>query len=179
MNALAVRRAEPEVWVIVAAGVVALAARPVGKWAIAVTVAVGLAGLIFPAPFEKTVIGRSTLVLLLGVLPFAVARLAVAGHAWMPWGAMPWAVVASLIAGIAEEAFFRRAAYGWLLRYGAVAAIVVSAGLFALVHIPAYGLAPVAINFAAGVTFGWQRWASGTWAVPAATHSLANLLQLL
>jgi hypothetical protein len=31
----------------------------------------------------------------------------------------------------------------------------------------------------AGLLFGWQRWASGTWTVPAATHAVANALVVL
>ena len=29
------------------------------------------------------------------------------------------------------------------------------------------------------VLFGWQRWASGTWTVPAGTHAIANVLAVV
>jgi hypothetical protein len=35
------------------------------------------------------------------------------------------------------------------------------------------------IDFAAGLVLGWQRWATGTWTAPAATHVFANLWAVL
>jgi hypothetical protein len=32
---------------------------------------------------------------------------------------------------------------------------------------------------AAGLSLGWQRWATGSWRVPALTHVLANLFVVL
>jgi membrane protease YdiL (CAAX protease family) len=51
--------------------------------------------------------------------------------------------------------------------------------VFALVHLPAYGTAAIPVDFGAGLLFGWQRWASGTWTAPAITHGAANLLAVL
>lgn len=158
----------------IAAGLVALAARPVAGWAILVTLGVGVTGGIIPSSSEVRARGMQMSALVLGVAPFLVARSLVDS---VP--ATPWALVPGLIAGIAEEAFFRRAVYGWFLRLGVPIGIIAGALLFAAVHIPAYGTIPLALNFAAGIIFGWQRWASGTWRVPAATHAVANLLQLL
>lgn len=158
----------------IAAGLVALAARPVAGWAILVTLGVGVTGGIIPSSSEVRARGMQMSALVLGAAPFLVARLLVDS---VP--ATPWALVPGLIAGIAEEAFFRRAVYGWFLSLGVPIAIIAGALLFAAVHIPAYGTMPLALNFAAGIIFGWQRWASGTWRVPAATHAVANLLQLL
>jgi hypothetical protein len=31
----------------------------------------------------------------------------------------------------------------------------------------------------AGLVLGWQRWAAGTWTVPAVTHVLANLMVVI
>jgi membrane protease YdiL (CAAX protease family) len=84
----------------------------------------------------------------------------------------------SVLAAVAEEALFRRVAYARLARFGAVVAVGGSALLFGLVHVPAYGLAALPVDVGAGLLFGWQRWASGTWTVPAATHALANALVL-
>ena len=39
-------------------------------------------------------------------------------------------------------------------------------------------VADVPVDFAAGMVFGWQRWATGTWSSPAVTHAIANLLQM-
>jgi membrane protease YdiL (CAAX protease family) len=86
------------------------------------------------------------------------------------------AVGLALLAAVAEEALFRRVLYERLLRFGVVAAVVGSAVLFALVHLPAYGLASMPVDFGAALLLGWQRYASGRWTVPAVTHAVANLL---
>ncbi|MDQ4143254.1 MAG: CPBP family intramembrane metalloprotease [Actinomycetota bacterium] len=85
-------------------------------------------------------------------------------------------VGAGLAAALAEEAFFRRFLYGWLLPHGVLLAIGVSAVAFAIVHVPVYGILTLPINLAAGLLLGWQRWATGSWTSAAATHGLANLL---
>jgi membrane protease YdiL (CAAX protease family) len=81
-----------------------------------------------------------------------------------------------LLAAVAEEALFRRLLYARLLRLGAVVAVVGSAALFALVHLPAHGTAALPIDLGAGLLLSWQRFASGRWTVPAVTHAAANLL---
>jgi membrane protease YdiL (CAAX protease family) len=85
----------------------------------------------------------------------------------------------ALFAAVAEEALFRRAAYGWLARHGAPLAVVGSALLFAAIHVPLYGVAAFPVDLGAGLLLSWQRWASGTWTVPAATHAAANLLAVM
>jgi membrane protease YdiL (CAAX protease family) len=85
----------------------------------------------------------------------------------------------SVLAAVAEEALFRRATYGFLERSGPAVAIGVTALAFALVHVPLYGMAAFPIDLGAGLLFGWQRFASGTWTIPAATHTAANVLAVL
>ncbi len=80
---------------------------------------------------------------------------------------------------MAEEALFRRVAYGVLEPYGAVTAVAVTALLFALIHVPLYGVVAFPVDLGAGLLFGWQRWAAGTWTVPAATHAAANCLAVI
>jgi membrane protease YdiL (CAAX protease family) len=82
----------------------------------------------------------------------------------------------TLIAAVAEEALFRRLLYGRLLRFGVPVAVLGSAALFALVHLPAYGLAAMPVDLGAALLLSWQRYASGRWTVPAVTHAVANLL---
>jgi membrane protease YdiL (CAAX protease family) len=60
-----------------------------------------------------------------------------------------------------------------------VLALVGTSLLFALVHVPLYGWAVFPVDLGAGLLFGWQRWAAGTWTVPAATHAAANLLVVI
>jgi membrane protease YdiL (CAAX protease family) len=81
------------------------------------------------------------------------------------------------VVGIAEELLFRRLLYGALAVYGDASAVWGSAAVFAAVHVPAYGLAAFPVDLAAGLVFGWQRWASGTWTSSAITHAAANVLQ--
>lgn len=85
----------------------------------------------------------------------------------------------SLLAAVAEEALFRRVAYARLARFGALVAVAGSAILFGMVHLPAYGVAALPVDLGAGVLFGWQRWASGTWLVPAGTHAFANVVAIV
>lgn len=115
--------------------------------------------------------------LLLGVAGVAVVATAGAPAAPVAWGVA--ALPLSLLAAVAEEALFRRVAYARLERWGAVVAVLGSAVLFAIVHVPAYGVAALPVDVGAGVLFGWQRWASGTWTVPAATHAFANAMVVL
>ena len=82
----------------------------------------------------------------------------------------------ALIAAVAEEALFRRLLYGRLLRFGVPVAVLGSAAVFALVHLPAYGLAAMPVDLGAALLLSWQRYASGRWTVPAVTHAVANLL---
>ena len=82
----------------------------------------------------------------------------------------------ALVAAVAEEALFRRLLYGRLLRFGVPVAVLGSAAVFALVHLPAYGLAAMPVDLGAALLLSWQRYASGRWTVPAVTHAVANLL---
>jgi membrane protease YdiL (CAAX protease family) len=81
-----------------------------------------------------------------------------------------------VVAALGEELFFRRLLYGTLERWGVAAAIVGSAALFAAVHMPLYGAGVFWVDLGAGLVFSWQRWASGGWAAPAATHAIANIV---
>lgn len=113
----------------------------------------------------------------LGSLPFFVASTLLMSN---PLPRAAWvAIASSVVAAIAEEVFFRRLVYGWLERWGAALAIAGSAALFAAIHVPVYGLGVLPLDFAAGLIFGWQRRATGSWTAPAATHVFANLLASL
>lgn len=117
-------------------------------------------------------------VLVLGLAGIAIAS--AAGGRPVPASFGATAVALSVFAAVAEEALFRRAAYGWLAsRSGAVVAVGGSALLFALIHVPLYGAAAFPVDLGAGLLLSWQRWAAGTWTVPAATHAAANLLAVV
>lgn len=116
------------------------------------------------------------LVLAGGASVFVVGRVLEAGH-------YPRATVTLIalntLASIAEEALFRRLAFDVLLPLGPITAVAGSAVLFGAVHVTVYGWWAFPLDVAAGAVLGWQRWVSGGWAVPAATHALADLLVVI
>jgi membrane protease YdiL (CAAX protease family) len=96
-----------------------------------------------------------------------------------PMPSAPAAPALGALAALCEEALFRRLAYGRLERLGPAVAIVATAASFALLHVPLYGTTVLPVDLGAGLLFSWQRWAAGTWTVPAATHAAANLLAVI
>jgi membrane protease YdiL (CAAX protease family) len=178
-------------WLIasIAAGGVLLASRVPGTAAaVLATVLAGVLGArvgiggardaVLPAPHvapSSPLTGANgwAVTVLVGVAAFSVVRMIGTVHP----GPVVWpAAVAGIVAAVAEEAFFRRLVYGALARFGPAAAVFGAAALFAIVHVPAYGVGVLPIDFAGGVVLGWQRWASGGWSAPAITHVAANLL---
>lgn len=168
------------VGIAIGLAMVAMALRPVGLAGVGVTAVAALIGLAvpLPAPGSRQAALRTWLVVTaVGLAAFGIARTTlVSAH---PQNLPLWGAVVTVAAGIGEEALFRRLLYGWLARWGAIIAILASAVLFALIHVPGYGVGAFGVDLAAGVLFGWQRWASGTWSAPATTHAAANLMQLL
>jgi membrane protease YdiL (CAAX protease family) len=168
---------------IVLAGVAILAARPFVDLSsqgrvqlfVAAYVVVGLASLSVPVPADR---GAPTLApataLVAGLAAVGIAAMVAGPPVPSPWA--PATLPVAAVAAVAEEALFRRAAYGRLIRLGAPVAVIASAALFALVHLPAYGVTALPVDLGAGLLLSWQRWACGRWTVPAATHVAANLL---
>jgi len=137
---------------------------------------IGLASIAVPTERDRARLAPG-FVLLMGFAAVALSASVAGAPVPLPWSAA--ALPLSMLAAVAEEALFRRLAYARLERFGAVVAIAGSALLFGLVHVPAYGLAALPVDVGAGLLFGWQRWASGTWTVPAGTHAFANALVVL
>jgi membrane protease YdiL (CAAX protease family) len=174
-------------WLVAAVGVSALLVRPQldllapnARVAALLSVSAGVlaASLAVPVPAAS----RSRLLPRAAVLTIGlsgVAAAAFAGGRPVPLPFAAWGLPLSLAAAVAEEALFRRAAYGALAAGGAAIAVVGSAMLFALVHVPLYGIAAFPVDLGAGLVFGWQRWASGTWTIPAATHAAANVVAVM
>jgi membrane protease YdiL (CAAX protease family) len=159
------------------AACVALALRTPATVSIGVLVPVGLLGAFGGVPTSPRLLirGDRLAVIGLGVAPFVFVRLF---GPPLPALMTSATIAAATIAAVAEEALFRRFVYGWLERRGATVAVAGAAFLFAVIHIPVYGSGVVFIDFGAGLIFGYQRWATGGWAAPAATHVIVNLLQL-
>lgn len=165
--------------VAIVGGCAALAARPVGSFgALAVTGAVGIMGVLVPVRNHgegARSVSRWVAAVSLGITAFAVARFMsppAVGPVWLP------ALTTNVLAAVAEEGFFRRLVYAELSRWGPAVAVLGAAAVFAVVHVPAYGVGVVPIDLAAGILLGWQRWATGGWSAPAVTHVAANLFQM-
>lgn len=173
MIALPGRRTIPAEALVAAAGIAALALRRPGWAATGIVLAVGAAGILVPVAADRPRALRWFAVVALGTAAFLGAPRSLP---LLP-AALP--IAAALVAAIAEEAFFRRFLFDRLRRWGAAAAVVATAVLFGLVHVPMYGWIALPLDAAAGLVLGWQRWAAGTWTAPAATHAAANLLAYL
>ena len=172
---------------VIAAGCALLAARPLfGRWAsdptaqlVVLFVSLLLVGVMWPLTAPRIALTRRRVLVpfAVGIVAFALGRVLGGGHA--PAVMASRLLALNTLAAVAEEAFFRRLVYARLLVGGEIAAIVGSAVLFAAVHVTVYGVWVLPIDLAAGLLLGWQRQASGSWAVPAATHVFANILVVI
>ena len=144
---------------------------------VAVFVAIGVIGVAWPVGTEGSGAIAGAAVLALGLAAFALGHLIGGGHPPAPFGTR--ALALNSLGAVAEEAYFRRFAYGVLAEWGPAGAVVGSAILFAAVHLTIYGAWVLPLDLAAGLVLGWQRWASGRWSVPAITHVVANALVMV
>jgi CAAX protease family protein len=170
-------------WLLASAGLLLLVSRAETRPGIPLLVlmfgAVGVASVIADAPTERPRV-HPVAVLAIGIGAVWVAGLAAGTPLPAPSGPVLLALTLNTMAAVAEEAFFRRFLYGRIMpRLGACAAVVLTALLFAAIHIPIYGASVFWVDLGAGLLLGWQRWASGSWTAPAATHAFANLLVIL
>jgi Type II CAAX prenyl endopeptidase Rce1-like len=175
--------------VAVGVGLAILVARPAiattigwtGSVVVAVFATVLALGLVVPTTADPSgrVSGGTQLagIFAAGALVFLAGRLSTAGHPPAP--ATASLIALNTLAAVSEEALFRRLAYDALIIAGPVAAIGGSAVLFGPAHVTVYGWWAFPLDVAAGIVLGWQRWASSGWAVPAATHALADLLVVI
>jgi membrane protease YdiL (CAAX protease family) len=164
---------------VVGCAVVFLLARPVVGLAVPV-LAVGYLVMLGGALLVPEVGGRGVAPLGWGVpLVVGIGAVVAAGVVGGPVGDRRVGAVAAglgVLAAVAEEAVFRRVLYDRLLRFGVVAAVTGCGLVFALVHLPSYGLVAMPVDLGAALLLSWQRYASGRWTVPAVTHAVANLL---
>ena len=173
MTAL-VRSRRVDLPVVLSFAVAALALRDVGTFSFLVPLlcAVGVLA-VQPRAVARSDAASWLVVTTIGASVFALVRIAVPGATARTTA---FALITSVVAAIAEEVVFRRGLYGWLERWGAPLAIVMSALAFGVVHAPLYGWTVVPVDAGAGIVLGWQRWASRTWTSPAVTHAVANVL---
>ena len=87
---------------------------------------------------------------------------------------LPWAVIAAVIATL-EEASIRGVLYRqWEGEAGPVTAIVVGAAVFALIHLPRYGLGAMPLDAAVGLALGGLRALTGRVWPCAVAHTVAD-----
>ena len=188
MTAVATVRRPDHAVAVVTAGCAVLVARPLfldsTAEAVALFVSLLAVGALWPASRVRFrargwhgIAPETWRVLAIGVAAFALGRVIGGGHPPVPFAAR--FILLNTLAAVAEEAFFRRLLYGALERHGAALAVGGSTVLFALVHVTVYGWWVLPIDLAAGLVLSWQRWATGGWAVPAATHVVANVLVVI
>ena len=128
-------------------------------------------------PKARFVARRAWMPLAVGTLAVLFARLMAGPAPALPVGV--GIVALNVGAAVAEEAFFRGFLFARLEPWGVGIAVIVTAAAFALLHVPLYGVAAFPVDLGAGLLLSWQRAASGTWTVPAATHAVANVLAVL
>lgn len=117
------------------------------------------------------VVGGAALVAvaLVGLPAITVGPRASAATLW--W----WVPLVSLIA-LSEELVLRGVLFSALsCECGDALAVMVTAALFAVIHLPLYGLGAMPLDLCVGVFLGSLRVASGGVAAPALAHVLADL----
>ncbi len=113
--------------------------------------------------------------LLLLALPLVVhpaPRSVNLGHAAAFW---PWVAATSLVA-TAEEAVLRGSLWRWIAGAGGdMVALLLTSVMFALIHIPVYGVTVVPLDLGVGLFLGGLRLWFGSPAAPAVAHMVADL----
>ena len=85
-----------------------------------------------------------------------------------------WALIAAAVATL-EEAAIRGVLYRrWEAESGPLTAILIGAGVFALIHLPRYGFAAMPLDFAVGLALGGLRALTGSVLPCAVAHTIAD-----
>jgi len=133
-------------------------------------------------PFAAAILGAAlgaAIGLALVIVTFAGAEIAgvsrVPGLGRADATFVPWAAV-TIVVAFAEEAVLRGVLFDRLRRAGGpVAAIVATAALFALMHVPLYGWHVVPLDLTVGLALGGLRLATGGVIAPTIAHAVADL----
>ena len=123
------------------------------------------------APVTWRALGVGLVGLLVVCLPVGLVQLLSLEPLPSAQGFLPWAAAVTVVA-TAEELFLRGALFDAL--GGRTTAVLLTAGLFALMHVPLYGWYVVPLDLAVGVVLGVLRVEAGTAAAPALTHVTAD-----
>jgi membrane protease YdiL (CAAX protease family) len=132
-------------------------------------------GLRWSRPDPGALAGGLAAGLALLALPLAFhpeARSVVLGHAAGFW---PWVAATSVVA-CAEESVLRGSLWRAIATAaGEPAALVATSVLFALIHVPIYGMVVVPLDLGVGLVLGGLRLWFGGMAAPAVAHLVADL----
>ena len=87
---------------------------------------------------------------------------------------LPWAAIAAIVATL-EETSIRGVLYQrWAGEAGTIAAILIGAAVFALIHLPRYGLGAMPLDAAVGLALGGLRALTGRVLPCAVAHTVAD-----
>lgn len=146
----------------------------------ALVFAAALLALALAARTRVPVTGRALLIGVAGIglvcFPVALEQLLTLRPLHGTDGFGRWVAVVTVVV-VAEEVFLRGTLYDAVEpRWGAVAAVLLGAVCFALLHVPMYGWHVVPLDLAVGIVLGGLRHGSGTPAAPAVTHLGADVV---
>ena len=85
-----------------------------------------------------------------------------------------WAAIAALIAGLEELVIRGRLQQSFTDEAGPLAAIVAGAAVFALIHLPRYGVSALPLDFSVGLALGGLRALTGRVMPGAVAHVIAD-----
>lgn len=136
----------------------------------------------FPSPSRRALLaaaaGAGAGVVLALVPPAARVGIGgvTVGHATTASAAAVWGA-ATLAVATAEEVVLRGVLFGALrdLGAGGAATVVMTAAVFALIHVPMYGWVAVPLDVAVGLVLGGLRLLTASVAAPVAAHAVADL----
>lgn len=118
----------------------------------------------FPAVLAGVAVG---LVLLFPVVGAGASGRTLSGF----WG---WGAAIVVIATLEEVVIRGRLQPAWTAEAGPVAGLLVSAAVFALIHLPRYGVGAMPLDFAVGLALGGLRAVTGRVAPCAIAHVIAD-----
>jgi membrane protease YdiL (CAAX protease family) len=184
--AAAPRRAAALTVAVLLTGAIRGVLLPIGELQAAVIFVIALAGVLvverrpgsvpstyrlpaFPARGRESLIAGVAvgLVLLFPVIGAGASGRPLSGF----WG---WGAAIVVIATMEEVVIRGRLQPAWSAEAGPIAGLLVSAAVFALIHLPRYGLGAMPLDFAVGLALGGLRAVTGRVAPCAIAHVIAD-----
>lgn len=121
----------------------------------------------WPGPMAAALGVVTGLVLLLPVIGAGASGRSLAGF----WG---WSVAVVVIAALEEGVIRGRLQPAWTAERGPVVGLLAGAAVFAVIHLPRYGLSAMPLDFAVGLALGGLRAVTGRVAPCVMAHVIAD-----